>query len=73
VNEYFRKNGQEMISVQVFENMIILYNTRKPGAADAISLLYPICNFNFVVAIVIVQMCLDFYERHQHITAREIM
>ena len=34
--------------------------TRKPGAAEATSLLYPISNFNYVVAIVIVQMCLAF-------------
>jgi hypothetical protein len=37
-----------------------LPNTRTPGAADATSLLYSIYNFEFVVAIVIVQMCLTF-------------
>ena len=40
---------------------------------DATSLLYPICNFNFVVDIVIVQICLyGFYESPQQITTREI-
>jgi hypothetical protein len=31
-----------------------------PEEADVTSLLYSICNFDFVVAIVIVQMCLTF-------------
>jgi hypothetical protein len=32
----------------------------RPGAADVTFLLYSICNFDFDVAIVIVQMCLAF-------------
>jgi hypothetical protein len=32
----------------------------RPGAADVTSLLYSICNFDFDVAIVIVQLCLAF-------------
>lgn len=39
----------------------------KPGASDATSLLHPICNFYFVIAIAIVQI-LGLYERHQQIT-----
>ena len=46
--------------VQTLEHFTKLPNTRTPGAADATSLLYSICNFAFVVAIVIVQMCLAF-------------
>ena len=46
--------------VQTLEHFTQLPNTRTPGAADAISLLYSIYNFEFVVAIVIVQMCLTF-------------
>jgi hypothetical protein len=46
--------------VQTLEHCTKLPNTRTPGAADATSLLYSICNFEFVVAIVIVQMCLAF-------------
>jgi hypothetical protein len=46
--------------VQTLEHFTKLPNTRTPGAADATSLLYSICNFEFVVAIVIVQMCLAF-------------
>jgi hypothetical protein len=46
--------------VQTLEHFTKLPNTRTPGAADATSLLYSIYNFEFVVAIVIVQMCLTF-------------
>ena len=46
--------------VQTLEHFTKLPNTRTPGAADATSLLYSIYNFEFVVAIVIVQMCLAF-------------
>ena len=46
--------------VQTLEHFTKLPNTRTPGAADATSLLYSICNFEFVVTIVIVQMCLAF-------------
>jgi len=59
--------------VQTLEHFTKLPNTRKPGLADATSLLYPICNFHFVVAIVILQIYeLGFYERHHQITTREI-
>ena len=46
--------------VQTPEHFTNLPNTRTPGAVDATVLLYSICNFEFVVAIVIVQMCLAF-------------
>jgi hypothetical protein len=46
--------------VQILDHFTKLPNTRTPGAADATSLLYSICYFEFVVAIVIVQMCLAF-------------
>jgi hypothetical protein len=46
--------------VQTLEHFTKLPNTRTPGAADATSLLYSICYFEFIVAIVIVQMCLAF-------------
>jgi hypothetical protein len=35
-------------------------NTRKPGAPDASSLVHALCNFEFVVCLVIVQRCLSF-------------
>ena len=35
-------------------------NYTRPGAANLTSLMYSICNFDFVIAIVIVQMCLAF-------------
>ena len=46
--------------VQAFEHFKKLPSTRTPRAADATSLLYSICNFEFVVTIGIVQMCLAF-------------
>ena len=44
----------------IVQHFTKLPNTRTPGAADATSLLYSICNFEFVVVIVIVQMFLAF-------------
>jgi hypothetical protein len=47
---------------QTLEHFIKLprHTYTRPRVADVTSLLYSICNFDFVVTIVIVQMCLAF-------------
>jgi hypothetical protein len=56
-----------LVKVSPIARVTSLLNCQKhtytrPGAADvtSLNLLYYICNFDFVVAIVIVQMCLAF-------------
>lgn len=34
-------------------------NTRTPGTADALSLLYSVCNFEFIICLVAVKKCLS--------------
>ena len=45
--------------VQILEHDTKLPNTHTAGATDATFLLHAMCNFDFVVAIVIVHMCLE--------------
>lgn len=48
--------------VETLESYASRPNTRTPGAADASSLLHAVCNFDFVVCIIIVRACLSFLQ-----------
>ena len=48
--------------VETLETYSQMPNTRTPGAPDASSLLHSICNFDFIICLIIVRACLSYMQ-----------